>query len=117
MFRFEKAVGRGTLGNKPASGTAILDELGEEHIKTGKLIVYTSADSVFQIAAHEDVVPLETLYEYCRIARKILVGKHGVGRVMGCAAAAGIQNDQKYTLHITFSPWQPPHPGQPSSWW
>ena len=80
--RFEKAVGRGTLGNKPASGTAILDELGEEHIRTGKLIVYTSADSVFQIAAHESIVPDEQLYDYCRIARKILNGEHGVGRVI-----------------------------------
>ena len=80
--RFEKAVGRGTLGNKPASGTAILDELGEEHIRTGKLIVYTSADSVFQIAAHESIVPPEQLYEYCRMARKILCGEHCVGRVI-----------------------------------
>ncbi|MBR2942516.1 MAG: phosphopentomutase, partial [Clostridia bacterium] len=80
--RFEKATGRGTLGNKPASGTAILDELGEEHIRTGKLIVYTSADSVFQIAAHEDVVPLDELYRYCQIARELLVGEHGVGRVI-----------------------------------
>ena len=63
---FEKATGRGTLGNKPASGTAILDELGEEHIATGKLIVYTSADSVFQIAANESVVPVEELYRSCR---------------------------------------------------
>lgn len=74
--------GRGVLCNKPYSGTAVIQEYGEEHMKTGDLIVYTSADSVFQIAAHEEVVPLETLYEYCRIARKILVGKHGVGRVI-----------------------------------
>ena len=80
--RFEKATGRGTLGNKPASGTAILDELGEEHIRTGKLIVYTSADSVFQIAANEDVVPLEELYRYCEIARDLLVGELEVGRVI-----------------------------------
>ena len=73
--RFEKAVGRGTLGNKPASGTAILDELGEEHIRTGKLIVYTSADSVFQIAANEAVVPLEELYRDCQIARELLTGE------------------------------------------
>ena len=65
----------------PWSGT-VIQKYGDEHCKTGDLIVYTSADSVFQIAAHEDVVPLETLYEYCRIARKILVGKHGVGRVI-----------------------------------
>ena len=80
--RFEKAVGRGTLGNKPASGTAILDELGEEHIKTGKLIVYTSADSVFQIAANEAVVPLEELYRDCQIARELLTGELEVGRVI-----------------------------------
>ena len=80
--RFEKAVGRGTLGNKPASGTAILDELGEEHIKTGKLIVYTSADSVFQIAANEAVVPLEELYRDCQIAREMLTGELEVGRVI-----------------------------------
>ena len=79
---FEKAVGRGTLGNKPASGTAIIQELGEEHLRTGKLIVYTSADSVFQIAAHEDIVPVEELYDICRKARALLQGKHGVGRVI-----------------------------------
>ena len=80
--RFEQATGRGTLGNKAASGTAILDELGEEHVATGKLIVYTSADSVFQIAAHEDVVPLEELYRYCEIAREMLSGDMEVGRVI-----------------------------------
>lgn len=80
--RFEQAVGRGTLGNKPASGTAILDELGEEHMRTGKLIVYTSADSVFQIAANEAIVPLEELYRDCEIARKMLTGELEVGRVI-----------------------------------
>ena len=79
---FCAATGRGVLANAPWSGTAVLDEYGEEHMKTGDLIVYTSADSVFQIAAHEDIVPPEQLYEYCRMARKILVGKHGVGRVI-----------------------------------
>ena len=79
---FKAATGCGVLANAPWSGTAVLDEYGEEHMKTGDLIVYTSADSVFQIAAHEEVVPLEQLYEYCRIARKILTGKHGVGRVI-----------------------------------
>lgn len=79
---FEKATGRGTLGNKPASGTAILDELGEEHLKTGKLIVYTSADSVFQIAANEAIVPLEELYRYCEIAREMLRDELEVGRVI-----------------------------------
>ena len=80
--RFEQATGRGTLGNKPASGTAILDELGEEHIATGKLIVYTSADSVFQIAANEAIVPVEELYRYCEIAREMLAGDLEVGRVI-----------------------------------
>src|SRR2546423_4464218 len=79
---FMNRTGRGVLGNRPASGTEIIQELGEEHQKTGKWIVYTSADSVFQIAAHEETVPLEELYEACRTAREILTGKHAVGRVI-----------------------------------
>ena len=79
---FRAATGRGVLANAPWSGTAVIQEYGDEHVKTGDLIVYTSADSVFQIAAHEEVVPLETLYEYCHIAREMLKGKHGVGRVI-----------------------------------
>ena len=79
---FERRTGRKTLCNKPYSGTEVIKDYGEEHIKTGALIVYTSADSVFQIAAHEDVVPVDELYEYCRIARRILQGEHGVGRVI-----------------------------------
>ena len=79
---FTQATGRGVLCNKPYSGTEVIKDYGEEHLKTGKLIVYTSADSVFQIAAHESLVPPEQLYEYCRAARKILQGKHGVGRVI-----------------------------------
>ena len=79
---FKAATGRGVLANAPWSGTAVIDEYGAEHMRTGDLIVYTSADSVFQIAAHEDIVPIEQLYEYCHIARKLLVGKHGVGRVI-----------------------------------
>ena len=79
---FSAATGRGVLCNKPYSGTEVIKDYGDEHIKTGKLIVYTSADSVFQIAAHEDVVPTETLYEYCRAARRILTGKNAVGRVI-----------------------------------
>ena len=79
---FREATGRGVLANAPWSGTAVIEEYGDEHVKTGDLIVYTSADSVFQIAAHEQVVPLEQLYEYCHIARKLLQGKHGVGRVI-----------------------------------
>ena len=79
---FRKATGRGILANAPWSGTAVIEEFGDQHVATGDLIVYTSADSVFQIAAHEEVVPLEQLYEYCRIARQQLKGKHGVGRVI-----------------------------------
>ena len=79
---FKAATGRGVLANAPWSGTEVIAAYGDEHVKTGDLIVYTSADSVFQIAAHEEVVPLETLYEYCRIARRQLQGKHGVGRVI-----------------------------------
>lgn len=82
MDEFSRQTGRGWLVNKPYSGTKVINEYGDEHVKTGKLIVYTSADSVFQIAAHEDVVPLDELYEYCRIARKILTGKYAVGRVI-----------------------------------
>lgn len=79
---FEKRTGRKVIVNSTYSGTQVIADYGDEHVKTGALIVYTSADSVFQIAAHEEVVPLETLYEYCRIAREILQGEHGVGRVI-----------------------------------
>ena len=79
---FEQATGRGVLCNLPYSGTDVIRDYGKEHMETGKWIVYTSADSVFQVAAHEDVVPLEELYEACRKARQILRGKHGVGRVI-----------------------------------
>jgi phosphopentomutase len=79
---FMNRTGRGVIGNKPASGTEIIQELGEEHQRTGKWIVYTSADSVFQIAAHEETIPLEELYDACRVAREILTGKHAVGRVI-----------------------------------
>ena len=82
LDEFEKLTGRGVLCNKPYSGTTVINEYGDEHVETGKWIVYTSADSVFQIAAHEEVVPLEELYEACRTARKILKGKTGVGRVI-----------------------------------
>jgi phosphopentomutase len=79
---FMHRTGRGVLGNKAASGTEIIDELGEEHQRTGKWIVYTSADSVFQIAAHEETIPLEELYAGCEAAREVLTGKHAVGRVI-----------------------------------
>jgi phosphopentomutase len=82
LSQFEEAIGAKALGNKPASGTAIIDELGPEHMETGNPIVYTSADSVFQIAAHEDIIPIEKLYEWCEIARKQLQGDHAVSRVI-----------------------------------
>ncbi len=82
MAAFDAATGRGHLGNYPASGTVILDELGAEHLRTGFPIVYTSADSVFQVAAHVDVVPLETLYAWCLAAREILQGEYAVARVI-----------------------------------
>jgi len=82
MDEFERRIGRATLGNKAASGTEILEELGEEHMRTGSPIVYTSADSVFQVAAHEEVIPLFELYKICETAREILRGKHEVGRVI-----------------------------------
>lgn len=82
LDEFSKATGRGVLCNLPYSGTKVINDYGDEHMKTGDLIVYTSADSVFQIAAHESIVPCEKLYEYCRIARRILVGENGVGRVI-----------------------------------
>ncbi len=80
--KFEQAIGRKILGNFPASGTEIIKQLGEEHMKTGQPIVYTSADSVFQVAAHEDVIPIEELYRMCQTARELLVGEHRVGRVI-----------------------------------
>ena len=82
LDEFEKRTGRGWLCNQPYSGTEVIKDFGEEHLKTGKLIVYTSADSVFQIAAHEALVPIEELYRYCDIARELLQGEHGVGRVI-----------------------------------
>ena len=82
MHEFETRIGRSTLGNKAASGTEIIEELGDEHVRTGSPIVYTSADSVFQIAAHEEVIPLWELYNMCETAREILKGKHEVGRVI-----------------------------------
>lgn len=82
LDRFSEATGRGVLCNKPYSGTDVIRDYGKEHMETGKLIVYTSADSVFQIAAHEDIVPVEELYRYCEMAREILEGEHGVGRVI-----------------------------------
>ncbi|MDD6442300.1 MAG: phosphopentomutase, partial [bacterium] len=82
LDEFSRQTGRGVLCNLPYSGTEVIRDYGEEHLKTGALIVYTSADSVFQIAAHEELVPVEELYHYCEIARKLLTGEHGVGRVI-----------------------------------
>ncbi len=94
IAEFEKRTGCKTLCNLPYSGTKVINDYGDEHCKTGALIVYTSADSVFQIAAHEDVVPVEKLYEYCEIARELLQGEHGVGRVI---ARPFIGESGKYT--------------------
>ena len=82
VSKYEELTGRKVICNKPYSGTDVIRDYGEEHMKTGALIVYTSADSVFQVAAHEDIVPIEELYRYCQIARDMLVGEHGVGRVI-----------------------------------
>ncbi len=100
---FMNRTGRGVLGNKPASGTEVIQELGEEHQRTGKWIVYTSADSVFQIAAHEETVPLEELYEACRVAREILTGKHAVGRVIARPFAGEPGNYQRTPNRHDFS--------------
>jgi phosphopentomutase len=82
IAEYERRIGRKTLGNKPASGTVILDELGEEHMRTGAPIVYTSGDSVFQVAAHEEVIPVEELWEICAVARELMRGEHNVGRII-----------------------------------
>ena len=105
---FEKAVGRGTLCNLPYSGTDVIRDYGKEHVETGKLIVYTSADSVFQIAAHEDVVPLDELYEICRVARKLLRGECGVGRVIARPFVGTYPNFKRTGNRRDFS-LVPPH--------
>lgn len=107
---FCKAIGRDVLGNKPASGTEILKELGVEHMQTGKPIVYTSADSVFQIAAHEEIIPLEELYKMCQIARDILQGEHGVGRVIACPFLGDSPETFKRTTHRRDYPRSPEYP-------
>lgn len=98
MKAFENRIGRGTLGNYAASGTEIIKDLGEEHMRTGKPIIYTSADSVFQIAAHEEVIPLEELYRICSIAREMLVGNMQVGRVIA-RPFVGENNDYTRTAN------------------
>lgn len=92
IAEFEKRTGRKAVCNKPYSGTDLLDDYGKHHVETGDLLVYTSADSVFQIAAHEEIVPLEELYRYCEIAREILQGEHGVGRVIARPFTGDAQN-------------------------
>ena len=103
LVPFSEMTGRGILCNRPYSGTEVIKDYGDEHVRTGNLIVYTSADSVFQIAAHEDVVPVETLYEYCRIARNLLCGRHGVGRVIARPFAGESGNYQRTSGRHDYS--------------
>ena len=109
LERFAERVGRDWLGNVAASGTEIIARLGEEHQRTGKLIVYTSADSVFQIAAHEQTVPLEELYEACRRARALLTGEHAVGRVIA-RPFDGVPGEYRRTAHRRDFSLEPPAP-------
>ena len=95
---FEEKTGRRVICNQPYSGTDVIRDYGKEHAETGNLIVYTSADSVFQIAAHEDIIPIQELYHYCEIARSILQGKHGVGRVIA-RPFVGVYPDYKRTAN------------------
>lgn len=103
LEKFRKATGREVLCNRPYSGTDVIRDYGEEHMKTGALIVYTSADSVFQIAAHEDIVPVEELYRYCETAREILCGEHGVGRVIARPFTGEAPNFQRTANRHDFS--------------
>lgn len=100
---FEAATGRKTICNKPYSGTQVLADFGKQHVETGDLIVYTSADSVFQVAAHEEVVPIQQLYEYCEKAREILHGEHGVGRVIARPFLGTYPNYKRTTNRHDFS--------------
>ena len=109
ITEFEKRIGRGTLGNKPASGTEIIKELGEEHVRTGKPIVYTSGDSVFQIAAHENIIPIAELYRICQIARALLDGPHRVGRVIARPFAGEPGNFKRTTRRHDYAV-DPPKP-------
>jgi len=110
LDQFRLATGRDVLGNKPSSGTEILVELGVEHMKTGRPIVYTSADSVFQLAAHEEIIPLEELYEMCEKARNILQGEHGVGRVIARPFLGNAPDNFKRTHHRKDYPRTPEYP-------
>jgi phosphopentomutase len=107
---FKKAIGRDILANQTASGTEIIKELGDEHVRTGFPIIYTSADSVFQIACHEEVVPLEQLYDWCRIARNILAGEHAVGRVIARPFIGASGSYQRVGGHRQDFSLQPPRP-------
>jgi len=109
ISEFERQIGRRTLGNKPASGTEIIKELGLEHVTTGFPIVYTSGDSVFQVAAHEDVIPIEELYRMCEIARKILDGPNRVGRVIARPFAGPPSNFQRTERRHDYAV-EPPKP-------
>jgi phosphopentomutase len=109
MDEFEKQIARETIGNKPASGTEIIKELGEEHVRTGKPIVYTSGDSVFQIATHEDVIPIAELYRMCEIARKILAGPHKVGRVIARPFTGAVGHFVRTTRRHDYAV-EPPKP-------
>ena len=100
---FREKTGRGILCNRPYSGTDVIRDYGDQHVRTGDLIVYTSADRVFQVAAHEDVIPVETLYEYCSIARELLVGEHGVGRVIARPFTGKSGNYQRTSRRHDFS--------------
>jgi phosphopentomutase len=109
IAEFEEQIGRGTLGNKPASGTEIIKELGEEHVRTGKPILYTSGDSVFQIATHEDVIPIAELYRMCEIARKLLDGSNRVGRVIARPFAGAVGHFARTTRRHDYAV-DPPKP-------
>lgn len=110
IAEFERRIGRRTLGNYPASGTVIIQELGDEHVRTGYPIVYTSADSVFQVAAHEQVIPLEELYRICQIAREILTGEHNVARVIARPFIGPIDGRYVRTENRRDFSALPPHP-------
>ena len=110
IAEFERRTGRATLCNLPYSGTDVLKDYGEEHLRTGALIVYTSADSVFQIAAHEDVVPVKELYRYCEIARELLAGEHAVGRVIARPFVGTCRDDFKRTTNRHDYSLKPPAP-------
>jgi phosphopentomutase len=109
VAEFERRIGRGTLGNRPASGTEIIQELGGEHLRTGSPIVYTSGDSVFQIAAHEEVIPVPELYRFCEIARQLLDGPHRVGRVIARPFTGAPGNFKRTERRHDYAV-DPPHP-------